>query len=852
MMLRTAIFALFFLSGMAGLIYQVVWTKLLTLTFGVTVLAVSTVLTCFFGGLALGSFLGGRWVDKHPDGFKWYGAAEALIGLYALAFMPLLGVNNSVYVHIARASGLGLFGLTLLKFALSAILLFIPTLLMGATLPILSKSIARSSSTIARDIGGLYGINTVGAVAGAVLTAFFLIPNFGIKAIIYSAGALNIFIGASAILLGRSNLKAGPEKEAAIAPSIAEDALPRRFTGLLLLSFWVLGFTGLAYEIMWTRVLGFILTGTIYAFATVLAVFLTGIAAGSFLFSRLPDRMRSGRLVNTFAAIMALIGLSSIGLIILYDRIPSFGFYHTLGVTRSWGEFIYLNFFIPFLTLIVPTFLFGGSFPFACRLYARRKDDAGRRIGNIYSINTVGGILGSFAGGFILIPLFGVQKAIVLLGFSNIVTGAALLAFNPFGGRLRYAFTAAPVAFGLALLFFLPADMSLTLHKSLLSFGEEIVFYREGAAATVMIAEKPGSNLNTSNKRIWINGNRATAAFYEGLQINRFQGVLPMVLHPDPKDVLVICFGSGTTFGTLSQFTVNRVDNVEIARTVIEGAPQFTKENMDVLHNPRSRVNIDDGRSFLETTPRKFDVITEEPMHPALAGVVNLYTKEYYELAKAHLKEGGIISQWIPLYNLSISDVKTMVRTFQSVFPHTTVWIANTDIFMIGSPDAARIDFARLRQRIGLENIRALLTPIDLEAPYEFLNTFLMNEDMVREYAGDAPVMSDDMPIVEFTGPRSLNVNTVSPNIAELLKYREPVAPYLDLDPALDAEEVKRIMDVKFAGGKWNLIGRAYFADSNYPMASQYFKSALVVDPTDRTSLHYKQKLKIFWGQPLQ
>ncbi len=844
-MLRTAILALFFLSGMAGLIYQVVWTKLLALTFGVTVLAVSTVLTCFFGGLALGSFLGGRWVDKRPDGFKWYGTAEVLIGVYAIAFLPLLGINNSIYAYIARGSSFGIYGLTLLKFILSAILLFMPTLLMGATLPILSKAIARSHGSFARDIGWLYGANTVGAVAGAVLTAFFLIPNFGIKAIIHSAGALNIFIGVSAILLGRLRLEAGTVKEAS-APSIFVDPLPRWFTLLLLLSFGVLGFTGLAYEIMWTRVLGFVLTGTVYAFATVLAVFLSGIAAGSFLLARLPDRMRPGRLITVFSAIVALIGLSSIGLIILYDRLPSFGFYHKLGSTQSWNEFVFLNFLIPFLTLIVPTFLFGGAFPFACRLYARKKDDAGKRIGNIYSINTVGGILGSFAGGFILIPLLGVQKSIVLLGVMNIISGSLLAAFNPFAGRLKYALPAIPAAAAFILILLLPNDMSLTLHKSLLSRGEEIVFYREGTAATVMIAERPGRDLNTSNKRLWVNGNRATAAFYEGLQINRFQGVLPMVLHPDPKDVLVICFGSGTTFGTLSQFPVNKVDNVEIARTVIEGAPHFNKENMDVLHNPKSRINIDDGRSFLEATSKKFDVITEEPMHPSLAGVVNLYTKEYYELAKSHLKEGGIMSQWIPLYNLSIEDVRIMVRTFQSVFPHTTVWIANTDIFMIGSPEVTYIDFSRLIDRLSLPNVRELLKPIDLEDPYEFLNTFLMNEVKVREYAGDAAIMTDDMPIIEFTGPKSLNVNTISPNIAELLKYREPVTPYLKIGPNDRPEEVRKILGVKFASGRENLIGRAYFADGNFKKASEYFSGALSIDPSDRTSIHYRQKLKFF------
>ncbi|MDP2689819.1 MAG: fused MFS/spermidine synthase, partial [Deltaproteobacteria bacterium] len=201
-MLRIAIFALFFGSGMTGLIYQVVWTKLLTLVFGVTMLAVSTVLTCFFGGLALGSYLGGRWIDRHKGGFKWYGIAEGLIGVYALLFSLLLGANNSAYIFLAHNSNTGFWGLSLLKFALASILLIIPTTLMGATLPILSKTLARSQVRFAKDIGGLYSINTVGAVAGAVLTAFVLIPSAGMRTILYGTGVLNIAIGAAAYLLG--------------------------------------------------------------------------------------------------------------------------------------------------------------------------------------------------------------------------------------------------------------------------------------------------------------------------------------------------------------------------------------------------------------------------------------------------------------------------------------------------------------------------------------------------------------------------------------------------------------------------------------------------------------------------
>ena len=851
-MIKALILLLFLGSGMAGLIYQVLWTKLLSLTFGVTIMAVSAVLTSFFGGLALGSYLGGRWIDRHGDGLKWYGLAEIVIGLYALSFSWLLTINNSAYVFIAQHLSMDFYGLSILKFILSALLLAIPTTLMGATLPILSKIVATSQASFAKNIGGLYAINTIGAVIGAVATAFFLIPSFGMKTILYSVGAFNIVIGIVAALISRSYSHNNKTKMVQISKepeSATQDKpLSPHFFMLLILGFAISGFTGLAYEVIWTRILGFILTGTIYAFAIVLATFLTGIAAGSFIFSRFLDRFRTlSGTISLLAVVEALIGLSSISLIILYNKMPEFDFYNNIDATAIWSEFVYLNFFTAFISLFIPAFLFGATFPIVCKIYGWRIENIGSKIGNIYSVNTIGGIIGSFAGGFILIPFLGMQKSIVLMGYVNLGLGILFMFFNPsVRNELKYAFVTLSLVTTAILTFLLPQNMPKSLHQSFLNSSDSMLFYEEGAAATVMIAERAGKDLIASNKRLWVNGNMATAAFYDGLQINRFQGVLPMIIHPNPKDVLVICFGSGTTFGTLSQFDVNQVDNVEIASTVIKGAPYFTKENMDVLHNPKSRIITDDGRSYLEVTSKKYDVITEEPMHPSLAGVVNLYTKEYYELVKAHLKEGGIMSQWIPLYNLSTEDVRMLVKTFNSVFPHTTIWIANTDIFMIGSPARTNISYALLEERLAKPNIKALLGEIDLETPIEFLNTFLMNEDMARAYSGNAQIITDDMPLVEFTGPRSLNVNTISPNIAELLKYKETVLPYLVISHPYNAEKIAEGIGRKFPASRYNLIGRAYFAAGNFKKAIEYFDAALRFDPEDRNSLHYNRKLKFF------
>ena len=345
-----------------------------------------------------------------------------------------------------------------------------------------------------------------------------------------------------AILVNRTDLftaKTAPplKKRGKKREVIEEDEreLPRSFSTLLILGFAVSGFTGLAYEVIWTRILGFILTGTIFAFATVLATFLCGIAAGSFVFSQFLDRIkRPGRVINILASVEGLIGLSSIALIILYNKMPQFDIYSRIDATSVWGEFIYLNFLISFILLFLPTFLFGATFPLVCKIYSRRIERIGTKIGNIYSVNTVGGILGSFAGGFVLIPLLGMQNSIVIMGYINLLIGILFVIFNPFSvKRTKYAFVACCLLATIIFTIFLPENMPKALHQSLLKRNETMLFYEEGPSATVMIAERKGRDIDSSNKRLWVNGNLATAAFYEGLQINRFQGVLPMFIHPE-------------------------------------------------------------------------------------------------------------------------------------------------------------------------------------------------------------------------------------------------------------------------------------------------------------------------------
>ncbi|MFQ5900394.1 MAG: fused MFS/spermidine synthase [Thermodesulfobacteriota bacterium] len=842
------ILVMFFLSGFTGLVYQVVWTRMFILVFGATTLAVSTVLTCFFTGLALGSYAVGRWIDKRKEFLKWYGVAELFIGIFAIFFPLLLQLVSKSYLFIAHVIQPGFYQASLIKFLFSLLILSFPTTLMGATLPILGKFLVRKEEDVAGSLGGLYAINTFGAVLGTVATGFILMPMVGIRTILFTAGIINILIGLYALKLNR-DLKIKEEGDIGEACPIApiphySNKTSSFYLSLVLWGFAVSGFTALAYEVVWTRVIELVFTGTIYAFTTVLATFLIGIAVGSAVCSRFLDRLHSPDREGTlFALVEICIGLTTILLIFLYNGLPDFWIYKKIFETNSWGNAIVIKSVIAFIFLFPPTFLFGATFPIVCKLYSHYLEELGQSVGKIYSVNTIGGIFGSFLTGFVLIPFIGMQNSVVLMGCINLLIGISLLVFNPYAGKvIRFSTVTVSIVLLSLLLGFLPENMVRSIYSGFLGDKDKMIYYKEGISATVMISKRKGGNAVT-NKRLWVNGNQATAVFYEGLQINRFQGVLPMVLHPEPKDVLVICFGSGTTFGTLSLFDVNGVDNVEIAKTVTKGAKYFTDENQDVLNNPKSNIIIDDGRSYLLTTTKKYDVITQEPMHPSLVGVVNLYTKEYYELAKNRLKPGGIISQWIPLYNLSVKDVKTLTRTFQSVFPHTSIWITNVDIFLIGSPEKIEVDYERIKKRVMKPHIQKILREIDLEDPLEFINTFMMNEDQVRAYSSGMPVMDDNWPYIEFYGPKSLLASTVLPNIIELSKYSERVMPYLKFASSGTEDNYNRL-ERKFLASEYNLKGRGYISEKNFKKASKSFTASLKIDPFNRNSLHYKKKLR--------
>jgi spermidine synthase len=530
--------ALFFLSGACGLVYQVVWLRKLSLVFGTTTFAVSAVISSFMAGLGLGSYVSGRFLAQRGRALQLFGAMEMGVGLYALALPALLSVVERSFTRAVGGLGVSAYGESLLKLGLSFLVLLLPTCLMGATLPLLAEHTVERFGHLGTRVGRLYALNTLGAAAGCFAAGFAAIPLLGVMGTTWAAAALNFTVGGVALLLGRER---APAETGADPPGALPPLYPPETLRWAIVAFAVSGFAGLGFEVVWTRLITLVFTGTTYAFTTMLSVYLVGIAAGSLAFGRVADRSRDP--LRLFGFLEIAIGVSVLTMAQLFPRAESWVARLVPALGGGWFGEAAAKFLVGAALLILPTFLFGTTFPVASRTAARSLAGLGATIGRLYAANVAGGIAGAVAAGFVLVPVIGTDHTLRTLCGALLVLGLILVAASPLATARGKGAAALLAAAGVALaLATRSADVSQSIHQQWLKPGERVGFYREGVEGTVIVMETPAF------KRILVNGSQATNTGLVGLSINRLQGVLPFLFARLPGRVLAICFGSGMTF----------------------------------------------------------------------------------------------------------------------------------------------------------------------------------------------------------------------------------------------------------------------------------------------------------------
>jgi spermidine synthase len=797
---------LFFGSGICGLVYEVVWMRALTLTLSVSVYAVSTVLCAFMGGLALGAGIAGRVADRLKRPLLAFGLAEVGVGLTGLLSLGMLFDLGPVYAWFH--AGLGGEGAAFLvaRFLLACAVLLVPCTLMGTTLPLLSRAVIEGEDVVGRGAGGLYAINTLGAVVGCIAAGFALIPSLGLRSTTAVAATLNLAIGLSAVALGRRAVRV-PSAGPAVAVSAAPQ-LPRA-AALTALAFGISGFTAMGYEVLWTRALEQFTHNSTYAYTAMLAVFLLGIGAGSAAAAALADRVR--RPIAWFGALELGIGISVIGALLVYMRllhwIPTAA--AALGGIGSWSRALALIFGVAVMTLLATALLFGATFPFVARSVVESVDAVGRRIAGAYTLNTVGSILGAVAVGFLILPAIGMRGSFVALIGINLAVGALLVVAVAPRAAAAAAGTFAAAALGTALVLIPPRLFEEVFRER---YGE-LLLYREQVTDIVMVTH------NQQGRLIRFGDGRGTAGTVTYRE-DRTYAHVALLPHPQPRRVLNICFGVGNSLSSVAQYPVERIDQVELSPGVVYAAPFFRETNREVLEDPRVHLEIQDGRNFLLTSRERYDVIRLDPPELHTAGIVNLYTQEFFELARDHLAPGGIFSIWINIAYTPEPEVKMVVRTAAEVFPHVTVWHGPWLYSWVinGSVEPRPPDMALLMKHFSKPAVRADLETIPIRTPFEFLNHFVMAGDEVWDFVGDAPLITDDHTRLDFSVPRSHDsffgisnsitdyylVDLMDPEAKRVIdraarycRHKQPVFPHLRNPAAagLEPEEVRERLE---------------------------------------------------------
>jgi spermidine synthase len=832
-----AVLLCFFASGTSGLIYQVVWVRELVLVFGATTFAVSTVLTAFMGGLALGSFYFGRRSESLHRPLRLYGLLEIGIGIYGLAVPFIFAALPVVYHPIWRWLQLSFFTLSLVRFIFAALVLILPTALMGATLPVLASYYARDARRIGLRVGSLYALNTFGAVIGAAVTGFALIPLLGMHATTATAAAINITLGLVALRVsrlaesdpvaggkGESGLdepEAAPPIQAPTAPviihSLGGESLSRRALIVILAVFAVSGFIALAYEVIWSRVLALIIGSSVYAFSIMLTTFLTGLAAGAAAVSRFTDRIR--RPVMAFAIIEIGVGITSFIGAHLFNDLPYVfvQLYRIIG-SNSFTVLLFARFLISALVMIGPTLLLGALFPLVVRIIStsRAARRSGRTVGEAYAANTIGAIAGSFASGFVLIPLLGLLGSLRLCAALNFVLAAALFFILPkrepdtAPRRTKKAILAAPsprlrletwggvAASALAIVGIVllePAWDSQVMSSAVYRYAPQLsskskselfdylkrgqgesLFYKEGITATVAVQRLGDGRV------LKVNG-KPEASTTGDMPTQILIGSLPLLVRQQTDDVLLIGLGSGVTLGSVEQFPVKRVTCVELEPAVVEATHYFEDVNNRPLADPRLRLISNDGRNFIYTTDEKFDVIISEPSNPWLTGVANLFTLEYFKRGAERLRDDGLFGQWLQLYEMAPEDVRALIATFHAAFPCVYIFRgAEGDLMLLGSKSDRKLDLQVIESHFNEPQVAADLKRIKTTQATDLLSRFYLGPQEVIHLTNGAGLNTDNNALIEFNAPRRVGTaeETVERNVKQLLAQAVSPLSYLE------------------------------------------------------------------------
>ena len=748
-----------FLSGFAALVYEIIWLRKIHLIFGVSSYSLATVFSTFLLGLVLGSYFGGKYIERCSSlksVAKSYAFVELGIAIFAL-LVPLMISSITPVLVFFHNLNLGLFSFNLTKFILSAFILLIPATFIGTTFPIIVRLYTEKRSEIKEGVSMLYFANTFGGVLGVLSAGFLLIKFFGMNFSLGIAVFLNLGISFFAFMISSSYSGITLEK--------VSKKCKEKFSGKIrftLFLFFVSGFTALAYEVIWGRLLVLYFFGTVYATSVLLATFLLGIAGGSWIYSKY---FQKSSLVK-FAYLEILISLFAMFGFFIYVYFPA-------NLVEGFSTSLFVLFLLSGIMVLIPGICFGIIFPLISDYVLRQTELIGFSIGKLYSINTLGAIFGAFFAGFILIPFFGIKSSLIFLS----ILGLSIAFFSLLISKNRfiknYFYVVVSLCIILILAFLIPSQF---LGNSSFKEDVEIVYYGEGLSATVSVAK----NMDEGREffRIYVDGQEVAANTPIMALDSKILAHLPLLLHENPKNTLTVGFGSGGTSHSMLRHELDDVDAVEIEEKVV-GAQRFFEElSDDVLESSKLNVIIDDARSYLSLTDKKYDIISTDCTNLRYGSNSNLYTKEYFEILKSKLNSNGIIAVWVPISGVGEGEQKILMNTFRQVFPEMSVWYMYPKLshyfVYIGTEEKLKIRYEVFEERFDKLEVKEDLEKVGI-TKYNLLNGLFLDADAVKNYSLESKIHTDNRPILEFPNFGEINEFTYGSNLISI--YERKINP---------------------------------------------------------------------------
>lgn len=758
---RILITILFVVSGLTSLVYETLWIRVLSLGIGSTSASMSMVLSIFFFGLSAGSYYSGKLSRRFKNPLRIYGLIEGFIGIYCLILIHVLMQFPSLMSYMPVDSSLSWLAF-LIKFLLVFIFLIAPTFGMGATLPLLVRILSQKDFGVGKNVSWLYTINTLGAVLGAFITGYVLIPKIGVL------GANNLMVVLNVLILIACYLvpvSIKPETDNMTAETGGKIPVKEKTdfqSAVVLAVCGMVGFSSIGAEVIWNKYLGVFFGTNIFGLSLILTIFLFGIALGSFVLSRFIDNVRSRSRLLTI--LLTLTVLSMVGASKLLNISPIFA--NIAGYYFPEISFLVIKSVLSFCILVIPTCLFGSLLPLMINILTTSNEQAPRMTGLAYAVNTVGGILGSASAGLWLIPQFGSE--LTLKALCTILVVAFFLA-TWFSASLKKALTLAITAILAGVVMFGPSiqfkniikaatytwpDPHLPFHEVMSYFGkeyEQIRFLHEGKTAIISLNHEMSDGRPLENHfRLKTNGLNESYYDLENLRIPpKFEsllGLLPYVFLRDVKNAFVVGYGGGYTVDILTSFDIDKVHVVELEKGILKAADYIYKSGNPILERKNLHLEIEDARFILNAGKSgPFDIIVSQPSHSWLSGVANLFTLEFFETVKSNLSQGGIYSQWLNLYNMDEKSLKSILHTFFTVFPEGALFTDRIEgeLILLGSELPLELNSDRLFKLNEDETWRDIFSAVPFESPYDLISTYTMGRKTVVEMTAGSPLNTD-------------------------------------------------------------------------------------------------------------